>query len=63
MPKKGATVPDAWDDDWDSQADKADREAEARAAANAAVEEKVKISKTDRIAKHKEENKKLWDSA
>ena len=57
MSKKVA-VPDAWDDDWESQADKADETAEV-----AKVEEQVKISKAERLAKHAETNKKIWDSA
>lgn len=55
---KKATVPDAWDDDWESQADKADAAAE-----RAKVEEQVKISKAERLAKHAETNKKIWESA
>lgn len=51
-------VPDAWDDDWESQADKADE-----AVTAAAAEEQVKISKAERLAKHAESNKQLWESA
>jgi hypothetical protein len=54
MGKKTA-VPDAWDDDWDTQADKADEAA--------AAEEQVKISKAERLAKHAEINKQIWESA
>ncbi|PMD14580.1 hypothetical protein NA56DRAFT_373810 [Hyaloscypha hepaticicola] len=57
MSKKGA-VPDAWDDDWESQADKADA-----ATAAAKADEEVKISKAERLAKHAETNRKLWESA
>ncbi len=57
MGKKTA-VPDAWDDDWESQADNADRAADI-----AAVEEQVKISKAERLAKHAEANKQIWESA
>jgi hypothetical protein len=57
MGKKTA-VPDAWDDDWESQADKADDAATAEAA-----EEQVEISKAERLAKHAESNKQLWESA
>ena len=53
-----ATVPDAWDDDWESQADKADVEAE-----KAKAEEQVKVSKAERLARHAETNKKIWESA
>ena len=56
---KRPAIPDAWDDDWESQADKADQ-----TAAVAKVEEQqVKISKAERLAKHAETNKKIWDSA
>jgi hypothetical protein len=57
MSKKSA-VPDAWDDDWESQADKADA-----AASAAKADEEVKISKAERLAKHAETNRKLWESA
>jgi len=58
---KKAEIPDAWDDDWESQADKA--EAKAEAAADKTVEEEVKVTKAERLAKHAEKNKKLWESA
>ena len=53
-----AAVPDAWDDDWEAQADKVDAEAERVKA-----EEQVKISKAERLARHAETNKKIWESA
>ena len=55
---KKSVVPDAWDDDWESQADKADA-----AAAAAKAEEEVKVTKAERLAKHAETNRKLWESA
>jgi hypothetical protein len=55
---KKAAIPDAWDDDWESQADKVDAEAE-----KAKAEEQVKVSKAERLAKHAETNKKIWESA
>jgi hypothetical protein len=55
---KKAAVPDAWDDDWESQADKADA-----AVAAAKVEEEIKVTKAERLAKHAETNKRLWESA
>jgi hypothetical protein len=57
MGKKTA-VPDAWDDDWESQADKTEEIVVA-----AAAEEQVKTSKAERLAKHAESNKQLWESA
>jgi len=55
---KKSVVPDAWDDDWESQADKAHA-----AAAAAKADEEVKVSKAERLAKHAETNRKLWESA
>jgi hypothetical protein len=52
---KNSAVPDAWDDDWEVQADKADEAA--------AAEAQVKISKAERLAKHAEINKQIWESA
>jgi len=54
---KKAAIPDAWDDDWESQADKGE------AVAEDAKAEEVKISKAERLAKHAETNRKLWESA
>jgi hypothetical protein len=55
---KKAPVPDAWDDDWEAQADQVDAEAQAREA-----EEQVKITKAERLKKHAETNKKIWEKA
>lgn len=55
---KKTVVPDAWDDDWESQADKTEE-----ATAAAAAEEQIKVSKAERLAKHAESNKQLWESA
>jgi len=55
---KKAAVPDAWDDDWEAIADKADE-----TAAVEAQEETIKVSKAERLARHAETNKKIWDSA
>ncbi|QSZ28993.1 hypothetical protein DSL72_003502 [Monilinia vaccinii-corymbosi] len=56
---KKAAVPSAWDDDWESQADAW----ESSPPANKAIEEEPKISKAERLAKHAEANKKIWESA
>ena len=56
---KEAEIPDAWDDDWESQADKAEVEAEAKKL----PEKEVKVTKAERLAKHAEKNKQLWESA
>jgi len=57
MVKKKA-VPDAWEDDWEAQADKV-----AAAEGDAAAEEQAPLSKAERLAKHEESNRKLWESA
>lgn len=55
MVKKN-TIPNAWDDDdWEAQADKAE--------ASTSPTEPTKISKAERLAKHAEQNKKLWETA
>lgn len=59
---KKADVHDAWDDDWESQADKADKAAD-KAANVAKAEEIVKVTKAERLAKHAETNRKIWESA
>ncbi|TEY40911.1 hypothetical protein BOTCAL_0414g00100 [Botryotinia calthae] len=56
---KKSSAPSAWDDDWESQADVWD----AAPRPNKAVEDEPKISKAERLAKHAETNKKIWESA
>jgi hypothetical protein len=55
---KESTIPNAWDDDWESQADKADSALES-----AQKEQPIRISKAERLAKHAETNKQIWQSA
>jgi hypothetical protein len=57
MAKKPA-IPDAWDDDWESQADKAES-----TIGTTKVEQEVKITKAERLAKHAESNRKIWQNA
>lgn len=57
MSKNAASVPDAWDDDWEAQADKEE------GGVMLEQPEEVKLSKAERLAKHAEENKKMWQSA
>ncbi|OBT67889.1 hypothetical protein VE03_02476 [Pseudogymnoascus sp. 23342-1-I1] len=57
MSKNASSVPDAWDDDWESQADKEE------GGVRLEQPEEVKLSKAERLAKHAEENKKMWQSA
>ncbi|KAL0938880.1 uncharacterized protein CTRU02_205489 [Colletotrichum truncatum] len=56
MVKKGA-APDAWDDDWESQADKLDAQAQVL------PESQTPLSKAERLARHAESNRKLWEQA
>ncbi|KAK5663708.1 hypothetical protein OQA88_4139 [Cercophora sp. LCS_1] len=59
MPKN-SKVPDAWEDDWETLADRADKEEpEARPSA----ETQAPLTKAERIRKHQEEQRKLWESA
>jgi len=58
MPKK-AQVPDAWDDDWEAQVDNE----EGGVKLESEPVEEPKLSKDELIAKHKEENKKVWQMA
>ena len=50
-------LPDAWDDDWESAADKIADEPPAPAP------EPAPLSKAERLAKHQETNRKIWESA
>jgi len=60
---KGNKIPDAWDDDdWESQADKLAQEDEA-SSSNAKAEETAALTKTERLAKHAEQQRKLWEEA
>lgn len=59
---KGNNVPDAWDDDWESQADKLAREAEA-SSSNDKTSEPTTMTKSQRLAKHAEAQRKLWEAA
>ena len=57
MAKNGSSVPDAWDDDWESQADKEE------GGVMLQQPEEEKLSKAERLARHAEENKKMWQTA
>jgi hypothetical protein len=51
-------IPDAWeDDDWEAQADRAENEPEPEPPAPAPT------TRAERLAKHAEEQRKLWESA
>ncbi len=51
-------VPDAWDEDWDAQADRAASSGEPEGPAEAAP-----MTRAERLAKHEESNRRLWQSA
>lgn len=56
---KNRAVPDAWDDDdWEVQADRADKEPSQSQSAP-----EKPMTKAERIAKHKEEQRMIWESA
>ncbi|KAF7544791.1 hypothetical protein G7046_g9712 [Stylonectria norvegica] len=54
---KKTDVPDVWEDDWETQADKAVE------APPAPAEPQELLSKAERLARHVETNRKLWESA
>jgi hypothetical protein len=56
MGKNTKSVPDAWEDDWEAQADKMVREPEQTTP-------QAPLSKSERLAQHAEQNRKLWESA
>ena len=52
-------IPDAWDDDdWEAQADRADKEPSPPEPTP-----EQPMTKAERIAKHKEEQRRIWESA
>ncbi|KAG5930177.1 hypothetical protein E4U42_002729 [Claviceps africana] len=59
-----SAVPDAWDDDWESQADRAVKEDDATEhGGEASSQPAPSLTKAERIMKHTEANKKIWESA
>lgn len=65
MVKKTA-VPDAWDDDWESQADKlaaGDSNNNNNNKTEPEPEPEMPQTKAERLARHAETNRKLWESA
>lgn len=59
MIKKGAAVPDAWDDDWDAD----DTEEGGVRLDQEPQAEEPKLTRAQLIAKHEEENRRVWQSA
>ncbi|KAK4217650.1 hypothetical protein QBC37DRAFT_39172 [Rhypophila decipiens] len=60
MPKNSKAVPDAWDDDWESLADKAEKE---QPDSESQPREQAPKTRAERLAKHAEEQRKLWEAA
>jgi hypothetical protein len=57
---KGNKVPDAWDDDdWEAQADRAAQED----IPPKPEPQQAPMTRAERLAKHAEEQRKLWESA
>ena len=62
MPKNDKAVPDAWDDDWESLADRAAREQSEREQ-EPEPEQQAKMTRAERLAKHAETQRQLWEAA
>lgn len=76
---KNSGVPNAWDDDWEAQADKAAAKEKtlqtkqlltksgaagpSKGTAAAAEEGAAEMTRAERLAKHEENNRRLWNSA
>ncbi|KAK3393626.1 hypothetical protein B0H63DRAFT_21992 [Podospora didyma] len=59
MARKKDKIPDAWDDDdWEAQADRIAKEPEPEPEAP-----QVPVTRAERLAKHAEDQRKLWESA
>jgi len=58
---KKTPVPDAWDDDWEIQADRA-AAAEPEPVPSEPAQAQ-QLSKKERLARHAEDNRKLWEIA
>jgi hypothetical protein len=60
MPKAN-NVPDAWDDDWEAQADRAAQDEEQEPAP--APDAEAPLTRKERLARHAEMQRKLWQEA
>lgn len=64
---KKLAVPDAWEDDWEAQADRAaiedEDETEHEHGGGASLQPAPSLTKAERITKHEEANRKMWESA
>lgn len=59
---KKTVVPDAWEDDWETQADSIPPEEQSQAP-EASVSQTQPQTKEERLARHAESNRKIWESA
>lgn len=59
---KGKQIPDAWEDDWESQADQVSRE-EDKPSPTDKANETITMTRSERLAKHAEAQRKLWEAA
>ena len=57
---KNAVVPDAWDDDWDADDTE---EGGVRLDLELPGEEPKQLTRAEVLAKHEEENRRVWQSA
>ncbi|KAK3937183.1 hypothetical protein QBC46DRAFT_366402 [Diplogelasinospora grovesii] len=58
---KNNKVPDAWDDDWEAQADRAAKDEQKQPEEE--QEASATMTRAERLAKHAEMQRKLWESA
>jgi hypothetical protein len=59
---KGKKVADAWDDDWESLADQQSEKEEELPSFNKQQEIST-MTRAERLAKHAEQQRKLWEAA
>lgn len=62
---KHSTVPDAWDEDWEVQADSAanDEDNKTEHDGETSLQPTPSLTKAERITKHCEANRKVWEFA
>lgn len=59
---KPSKVPDAWEDDWESQADQLDQVGQEEEASSS-TDQAAATTRAERLAKHAEAQRKLWEAA
>ncbi|OAA48634.1 hypothetical protein NOR_01884 [Metarhizium rileyi] len=61
---KKSKVPDAWDDDWEAQADTtAAEDDENSQQGGVSLQPAQPLTKSERVTRHEEANRKMWESA